>query len=417
MKRIILLFMFLGLIVYVNAQNTTNPEWKTYLEGYEIEHIADAGNYLWLTNGSQVIKFDKNTGSAIFYSLDGIETSPDYGITSITCNENGLPWIGVYRIGVLKLNEDEQWTALPVPDSEFNYVGDILITDTDTVWTWMSTPVGSILVRYQENTVDTFTEDYVITSLAQDKDGNLWIGKMGGIVNGYYEPLVKFDGENWRTFNAPLELGHTPMWIGEIIFDDLGNLWMAGKFGVGIDSHEEKLLKFDGTVWEVYELPPVGGWINSVALQDNSIIWLVTTRGLMKFSTSQWTAYDTENSDLPTDDINSLVVDDDGTKWLGTENGVVAFNENGLLSTSDYSELMNDIVLCPNPAHDFITLKMPEGLQHSTVDIFNIQGKKLRTFSINTNRERLDVSAFPSGIYFVNIQANENHFTKKFIKQ
>jgi hypothetical protein len=139
--------------------------------------------------------------------------------------------------------------------------------------------------------------------------------------------------------------------------------------------------------------------------------------GIAVYDGSDWSHYSTSNSELPSDTVYQIAVDPDGTKWIGTANGLVAFNENGLLSTSDYSELMNDIVLCPNPAHDFITLKMPEGLQHSTVDIFNIQGKKLRTFSINTNRERLDVSAFPSGIYFVNIQANENHFTKKFIKQ
>jgi streptogramin lyase len=276
----------------------------------------------------------------------------------------------------------------------------------------------TILVKYQGNTVETFTTTNLISSLAKDKEGNLWIGELNVPENDHYEPLVKYDGENWRTFNAPLQLGHTPMWIGEIIFDDLGNLWMAGKFGVGIDSHEEKLLKFDGTVWEVYELPPVGGWINSVALQDNSIIWLVTTRGLMKFSTSQWTAYDTENSDLPTYDINSLVVDDDGTKWLGTENGVVAFKDIGLTPSTDvYSKKMKEIELFPNPAHDFITLKLPHEFQGSTVEILNINGEAIKSFNIGNNQNQLDVSHLPAGIYLVRIQSNENQIVKKFVKQ
>jgi ligand-binding sensor domain-containing protein len=115
--------------------------------------------------------------------------------------------------------------------------------------------------------------------------------------------------------------------------------------------------------------------------------------------------------------VYKIAIDTDGTKWIGTDQGLVAFNENGLLSTDSYSEMMNDIVLYPNPADDFITLKMSDGLRNSMVDIFDIQGKKIRTYSINNNRQLLDVSSFPSGIYLVKIQSDKNSTVKKFIKQ
>ena len=418
MKRKILLFMFLGLLVYVNAQTTTNPKWKTYLEGYEIEHIADAGNYLWMTNGTGVIKFDKTTGSAIFYSLDGIEISPDYPINSIACAEDGLPWIGVGYNGLLKMNEDEQWTVLPVPESE-NYVGgNILFTDTDTMWANMiirysnsSFDIGSILVRNQGTIVDIFTRDNLIFSLGKDKDGNLWIGEGDWIASN----LVKYDGEHWTNFYCP-QFGYFPSVIRDIAFDESGNIWLVGTFGI-MGGTTSILLQYNGSEWQIYDLPIEYTYRRSFALEDNGVIWLGTNNGLMKFSNYQWTVYNNENSEVTSNHINSIVIDRNGTKWIGIDQGLVAFNENGLLSTTDLSKLMNDIILFPNPAKDFITLKIPEGLQNSTVDIFNMQGKTMKTFNINNNQNRLDVSAFPSEIYFVNIQSDKNHFTKKFIKQ
>jgi len=351
MKRII--FLLIGMLAFMTCQDedefipfsfeedTPNPEWKTYLKGYEIEHIADAGNYLWLTNEKDVMKFDKNTGNAVYYSLDNIETSPDYRITSITCSENGLPWVGITYTGILKMNEDKQWIVLPpVPEPKFVNVGDILIADTDIVWTWMNTPfsisisVGgtfstaleemeTILVRYQGSTVDTFTIDNPISSLAEDNDGNLWIGEW----NWTTSTLVKYDGENWTTFDCP-QFGNGLKVIGDIAFDESGNIWMFGTFGL-IDS-TSVLLQFNGSEWQVYDLPVEYTWIRSLTLQDDEVIWLGTTNGLMKFNDSQWTVYQFEYLKLPSNDVNSIVIDANGTKWIGTDNGLAAFNENSL---------------------------------------------------------------------------------------
>ena len=351
MKRII--FLLIGMLAFIACQdedefipfpfeeNTTNPEWKTYLKGYEIEHLADAGNYLWLTNEKDVIKFYKNTGNAVYFNLDNIETPPDYRITSIACTENGLPWVGVDYTGVLKMNEDKQWIVLPpVPEPKFVNVGDILIADTDTVWTWMNTntpfsislggtfstaleEMETILVRYQGNSVETFTIDKPISSLTEDNDGNLWIGEW----NWTTSTLVKYDGENWTTFNCPQELGPSPKSFTEITFDELGNFWMAGHFGI---MGGDNLIKFNGTEWQTYALPEPSTGIYSLAHQDDGVIWLGTNNGLMKFSDLQWTVYQFEYLKLPSNKVNSIVIDADGTKWIGTDNGLAAFNENSL---------------------------------------------------------------------------------------
>ena len=73
--------------------------------------------------------------------------------------------------------------------------------------------------------------------------------------------------------------------------------------------------------------------------------------------------------------------------------------------------------LFPNPAKDYITLKMPEELQNPTVDIFNIQGKVMKSFSVDKSQNQLDISYFFTGVYLVHIQSDKKHILKKFVKQ
>ncbi len=252
MKRIILLHWFIGLLVSVSAQNTTNSEWATYLKGYEITDIADACSHLWLSNGKDLFKFDKNTKFDDYSDFDEFDMSPNYLITSIACSEDGLPCIGVTYVGILKMNADGKWVLLPpVNEQQLQNWGNVilLLSDNDLVWTAIFSLVVQqpILVKYQANDVTTFIFESPISSLAKDKYANIWIGKWDGGYfeeHDHYESLVKYDGENWTTFSSPLELGPPPMRIQEITFTEAGNIWMVVYFGL-LDNGENKLIKFD----------------------------------------------------------------------------------------------------------------------------------------------------------------------------
>ncbi len=138
----------------------------------------------------------------------------------------------------------------------------------------------------------------------------------------------------------------------------------------------------------------------------------------MKFCNSQWTVFNTENTGLPSNNISSLVIDDEGTKWMGTKNGLAAYNENGFYtSVSPDLKTKNEFSLYPNPASDFITLEISGNHINSNVDVLNIHGQVIKSFRINTNRKQLDVSNFSDGIYLVILQADDNHILKKFVKQ
>jgi|GEM_PF-2073354 len=424
MKHTILLVMFLGLLASVSAQNTQNAEWTTYLEGYQISQIADAGAYLWLCSykvdqdeyswratDREIIRFEKATGTAIHFGSEILGISNDDFIRSIKCDKNGMPWASGDFDGILRMTMDNEWILTP-SFVKGGWKHEILVADDGVIWATSD----DVLVRYEGDEVDTFTANGLIISLAEDKDGNIWMGTSEGfkLIN---DNLVKFDGES-QTMYSSSPTGLAPMVFLQIIPDEKGNKWMAGSFGFIWLFGGNKLIKFDDFDWQVYDLP-METLITSIALQDDSIVWLGTDYGLLSFSNSRWTIFNIENSDLPSNEIYSVVNDENGIKWLGTDVGLVSLklneNQNFILGVENIDE--NQFELYPNPAHDYITLKMPGELKNSTADIINIQGQVLKSVSVTNNQKHLDINALPTGVYLLRIQSDENQFVKKFVKQ
>ena len=55
----------------------------------------------------------------------------------------------------------------------------------------------------------------------------------------------------------------------------------------------------------------------------------------------------------------------------------------------------------PNPATDFISLNEVRGIQQ--VQVFNLAGRKVKTFQVINRDQRYDVSQLPKGVYLVQI--------------
>lgn len=96
------------------------------------------------------------------------------------------------------------------------------------------------------------------------------------------------------------------------------------------------------------------------------------------------------------------------------------YNNSGTSCTLSNNEVaLNDleVVAYPNPVKNYLTLS---GLSGSTnnIEIFNINGKFLKSFVTSESETKLDFSAYADGIYFVKIKNADKKFTvKKIIKQ
>ena len=74
----------------------------------------------------------------------------------------------------------------------------------------------------------------------------------------------------------------------------------------------------------------------------------------------------------------------------------------------------NYFILFPNPAIDNITIIAPG---KSSIEISNIEGQIIRSFTTSVNKMNFDISGFAKGLYFVKAKTKNGTIFKKFIKQ
>ena len=73
------------------------------------------------------------------------------------------------------------------------------------------------------------------------------------------------------------------------------------------------------------------------------------------------------------------------------------------------------VILGPNPVSNLLTLEISLG-EISTVKLFSLDGKLVRTYNFNQRKVELDVSIFENGLYLLEIQTNTSIVYKKIIK-
>ena len=187
------------------------------------------------------------------------------------------------------------------------------------------------MVHY--NSANSQLPDNMISSIAKDVNGDLWVGTDNG--------LGKFDGTNWTVYNSD----NFPVWRSDITclaIDAEGNKWI-GVFMGG-------LVKFDGTNWTVYNTSNSGlpaDDFRSMVIDADGNKWMATSGGgLVKFDGTNWTVYNTESSGLPSDHIGAVAIDINGDVWIGGS-GLTRFDgTNWIVYTEDNSPLPSNTVRC-----------------------------------------------------------------------
>ena len=71
------------------------------------------------------------------------------------------------------------------------------------------------------------------------------------------------------------------------------------------------------------------------------------------------------------------------------------------------------IKLFPNPAINNLTIESP---QSAVIEITNIQGQLIKTLIATGSKTSIDISAFPSGVYVVEMKTEKGVAVKKFVK-
>ena len=76
-----------------------------------------------------------------------------------------------------------------------------------------------------------------------------------------------------------------------------------------------------------------------------------------------------------------------------------------------------DFVVFPNPVTDQLNLIISENQIGNRATIYSILGQEFNSKILNNKQTIIDVSAFPQGMYFIQLVSGNEKKTYKFIKK
>ncbi|WP_256011893.1 hybrid sensor histidine kinase/response regulator transcription factor [Desertivirga xinjiangensis] len=181
---------------------------------------------------------------------------------------------------------------------------------------------GTTFTVYRHDPGDSASiESNQITSLYEDKSGNLWIGTNGGSLSIYNRKKDNF--ANLKFNSGDRRLNST---INAIVSDAYGKVWVAHYGGLSIiDPKRSSLFTFPIDPGNNDKLPTKV--ILSLFEDRQRQMWIGTNKGLLRFDrkTRKFIRYnhDSENSfSLGGDGVKAITQDASGTLWVGTTKGL-----------------------------------------------------------------------------------------------
>jgi signal transduction histidine kinase/ligand-binding sensor domain-containing protein len=150
-----------------------------------------------------------------------------------------------------------------------------------------------------------------LTTILEDRDGNVWIGSREG--------LIRFQPGRGAPFQVFTRFDGLPDGDVSALYEDReGTLWVGTRAG-GLAQFTDRTLDRRAT-------PPslLGQWIGSVAEDGEGTLWAATPRGLTRVRAGEERTY-TEADGLPSNQVLSVYPGRTGELWVGTDRGLCRF--------------------------------------------------------------------------------------------
>ena len=79
--------------------------------------------------------------------------------------------------------------------------------------------------------------------------------------------------------------------------------------------------------------------------------------------------------------------------------------------------LINRISLYPNPAKEYVDIRVDENVNVKGMEVYDVYGKLINTVNVIDNPTRISVSGLADGMYFVRVTTDQGVATKQFVKR
>lgn len=249
---------------------------KEGVKGNIIREIAeDANGNIWFATNSGLFGYEKNE----FTNYTEKHGYKDIEIGCVHIDTKGIIWLGIEG-GILTFNGSD-FTKIKMPASTFTPEN-------------AGSPLASL-----------------ISSIAEDKKGNIWIGTNG---SGVY----RYDGKKMTQLSEKEGLCNN--FVLSVVEDSHGKIWISTRFG-GVSC-------YDGNTFTHISMKNglSSNFIWSVLEDKNGNMWFATAgRGVDKYDGKTFSNF-LEQDGLASDYVQSIMEDKEGHIWFGTGRGVTRFD-------------------------------------------------------------------------------------------
>lgn len=193
---------------------------------------------------------------------------------------------------------------------------DFVIDSSENIW--LAIEGGLVKMDSDFNIIGYYSElnselpHFYCQALAIDINDHVWVGSAGGV-------LAEFDGnETWTTYSP---------------YYDVTGIEINSQNHVWFHSWNSGIAYYDRTNFHWYntqnsEIPSDDTY--DLEIQDDSIIWIATwDSGLVRFCNGDFSIFDTLNSNIASNKIYSIEIDtNNNIVYCGTDKGISIFDGN-----------------------------------------------------------------------------------------
>lgn len=271
---------------------------------------------------------------------------------------NNTTWNMIYDAQEIRIDTTIIVSDTTIDTTFFGTVNSIAIESSSKIW--LGTDVNGVALLEGDSTVFYKSNDSGISIISTKdiliSDNKLWIGTL---TNGLHS--FALDGSNvWHQYDVPITLpglgkincieatANNAIWAGlqtsgasvleNSVFTNYNsdnnftnqNVWDISSSGTKtLFGTDVGAFIFENDIWTNYAAVDSGlpdDVVTSVVIDNQGTYWVGTRFGLASFNGTVWTTYTTVNSYLPDNWINTLQVDMFGNLWIGTKNGLARFS-------------------------------------------------------------------------------------------
>ena len=274
---------------------------------YQTYETKNGAKWIASTNGVTIVRPDYATEN--ISELNGTKLNYVFNIIE---DDEGHVWIGTERDGVFWYTENESRHVTKKNGLSSNFVYRFAKDENGSIWVATD---GDGVTIFKDVLFQIFdsNSDYgssVVYGVHKAKNGDLWFANNKG--------LTKVSNGIFRTFEFPDRYKNEEIWDIEELPN--GNLLLL--------SYERSLLTFDGISFSEYnfEIKDKPYYNTDVLVEENGAIVLsgedeilfingASTDTIAVIGKGYWDRY-----------VNTIHKDKEGIYWLGTENGVIEYN-------------------------------------------------------------------------------------------